>query len=132
MNKNALFFAGLLLLFFTNCDVEVDDPNHAAQIEGTYVMQAYETQSGASVPSADDKVIIERVSDETVNLTIDYAIPSANDVVLDGMTVTKNGDDFLLERTFSNGEASGEVAENILTLNINYSSGTYAIITAEK
>ena len=65
--------------------------------------------SGTSTPNANDKLVVSRVDDTHVNVIIDYASASANDVELNNMTVVKSGDTYLLDRSFDNAEANGEI-----------------------
>ena len=122
----------LLILSFIACTIEEIETDFASSIEGNYKMETYETHSGSSTPNANDKIVISRIDDTHVKLTIDYSSPSSNDLELNNMSVSKSSNTYSLDQKFSNADADASITNKKLIFNINYNNGNFAKITATK
>ncbi len=118
MKIKTLFFLAFTLVYVSSCTVEEVDPDLASQIVGSYQMLTYVTHAGASTPSANDKIVINKIDDVHADVLIDYSSSSSNDVELSNVSIVKSGNKYLLDRSFDNAEASGEVIGDSLTLNV--------------
>lgn len=133
MKKFTLSVAIFLAVFAISCKkVEKVDPDFATQIAGTYVMKTYVTQDGPSSPGPNDKILISKISDKNVEVTVDYASPDSPDVVANNVSIVKDGDKYTLSQSFSNAELTGTVNGASLEYNLVYNDDRYAKITADK
>jgi len=131
--KNFKFlFIAFTLFTLASCTIEVEDPNLASQIIGTYTMDTYETHSGISTPNANDKIIVTRLDDTHADIEIDYASALGNDISLPNVSIVKSGDAYQLDRNFDNADVTGDVSGESMTLILEYTNGNFANITASK
>lgn len=103
-------------------------PDNAKAIRGTYSI----TSNSAQYPVLGDYLIITKIDHNSVKVVIDYANSSSADIVLDKMTITKNGNTYDIDRSYSTFSSTGNVNGNTCTLNLNYVSGNYIRIVASK
>ena len=127
-----LFSACLLSsIVFSGCNSAVD-PDNASAIAGTYRMTVYNTDAANnSNPAPGNNVVLTKIDKNTVKATVVYSNTS-NTVVLDKIDITKSGSAYNLSKNYSNATASGNVTGSTLQLNVNYTNGTYAHVTAVK
>ncbi len=134
MNYKLFLFFALTLFSISSCTIDDTEPaTPNIEIDGTYIMQTYETHSGESTPSENDKVIVTSEDETTATVAIDYSTTgSGNDVTLNDMPVTASGSKFQMDKTFSNAEAYVEIEENEVYIHLEYTNGNWAIITGVK
>ena len=133
--RKVLIMAGLVAVsMFTSCKTEEIDANVAAKITGSYSFDSYVTQSGSSTGDlSTNKVVVTRVDDTHVNVTLDYADTAVDDLEASNCAVSLNGDTYTYSKSFSNAELTGTVIGDNLTYDLNYtSSDDFAIATASK
>jgi len=118
-------------IIFSGCKNAVD-PDNASAIAGTYKMTVYNTDAASnSNPAPGNNVILSKIDKNTVKAVVVYSNTS-NTVTLDQIAITKSGSNYNLSKSYSNASASGSVSGSTLQLNVNYTNGTYAHITAVK
>lgn len=132
MKKQFLFLA-VLLSFFCSCDVNYDDGKYAEQIVGTYTISSINSTLGMINPMDNDRIVVTRVNDKYVDVLIDYSSPTANDVSLDNVELSRaeNGDIFL-DKEYTNAMVTGEVEGSELSLNILYENEDFIDFVATK
>jgi len=127
------YYMYTMFVFFiltTGCE---EVPTEVAQnIVGNYKMQTYNTHTGESTPGDDDQLIVTREDDTHVQILIDYQSTVSDDVTLTNVLVSRSGEEYSLERIFSNAEADGNILGNQMTFNVHYETGNFVLITALK
>lgn len=131
-----LFSACILSsIIFSSCSGKADvavDPDNASAITGTYKMTKYVTETSTSNnPASGNNVILTKIDKNNVKAVVVYS-NTTNTVDLDNIAITKSGSNYSLAKTYSNASVSGTVTGSTLQLNVNYTNGTYALITAVK
>ena len=125
MLKHLLSACILASIVFVSCKKAEEDPDNANAITGTYKMTVYNTKTGGnnSNPAPGNNMVITKVDKNTVKVVMDYADPSATDLVFDKMAIKKNGSVYNLSQNFSNATSTGNVNGSTFTLDMTYTSG---------
>ena len=103
-------------------------PDNARHIAGTYNI----TMNNAQYPVNGDYLVVTKVDKNHVKVVIDYGNSSSTDIVLPKMEITKNGNTYDVDQSFSNFTSIGNVNGNTFTLDLNDTNGSYIHIVAVK
>jgi hypothetical protein len=103
-------------------------PDNARHIAGTYSITMNSNQSN----TYGDYLVVTKINKNNVKVVINYANSSSTDIVLDKMSITKNGSVYDVDQLFSNFSSSGNINGNTFTLNLNYVNGSYLQVIAVK
>lgn len=111
----------VVMITVSSCTIEDVDTDFGEQIEGTYSMTYIETQTQLNKdPSSNNRVIITRLGDKSVEITLTFANENQDDLVSDDVTVSKSGDTFKLSKSYTNAELTGEVNGDNCEIYIDY------------
>jgi len=87
-------------------------------------MKVYNTKTSTNNnPAPNNNMVVTKVDKNTVKVVMDYADPTATDVVMDKMAITKNGSVCNVAQTFSNATSSGNFNGTTFTFDLTYTSG---------
>jgi len=121
----------LFVIAFSGCTVEKIDVNYAGKVSGTYALGSYENQLGVYGLNVNDKVIITRINDNHVKISVDF-YNSTDDIVADDVMLTQNGASYNLSQTYRYSVLSGKIDPKYLTFRLDYNNGNFDLITAVK
>lgn len=117
----------LSVMLCMSCNKAVG-PDNARHIAGTYNI----TMNNAQAPVYGDYLVVTKLDKNHVKVVVNYGNSTYTDLVLDKMTITKNGNTYDVDQSFSNYTSIGNVNGNTFTLDLNYINGSYIHIVASK